>query len=185
MRLRTSLLALAVLTLAAACSPGGPTDAAAKADWDVPCPKDSGETTAADFEKFTLECLSDGEDHHLGALDDRPMVITLWASWCGPCRAEAPAFKEFHAKMEDKVNLIGVDTQDSAAAAKSFAEDAGWRFPSVIDTDGAVMKSQGITTLPATFFIGSDGKTAVTYNEGELTTEKLLRAAQKHLGVAP
>ena len=177
------LTAAAVLVLAAGCA--GDTTTGSSPSWDVGCEDRGGKTTAADFEEFTLACLADGKKHKLGELGDRPMVITLWATWCGPCRSEAPAFKQFQKKLGKKVTLMGVDTKDDETAARDFAAEAGWGFPSVVDDTGAVMKSQGITALPATFFIDADGKTVMTFNEGELTTKKLLRAADEQFGVTP
>lgn len=185
MRLRTLLLGAALSALTASCSSGGQAAGSADgaADWTVPCEPGGSGAAAADFEEFTLECLSGGEDYPLGRLDERPRVITLWATWCGPCRAEAPAFRKFHERLGDEIDVVGVDTQDDPKAARAFAAEAGWRFPSVVDPEGAVMRSAGISALPVTFFVDADGKTVATYNEGELTAEALEKAAARHFGV--
>lgn len=186
MRIRTLILGLAVAALTASCSSGGQaTDPEPDTAWKVPCDSPDIGAAATDFQDFTLECLSDGEDHALGVLGERPKVITLWATWCGPCRDEAPAFKEFHERFGDEVDLVGVDTQDDPGAGRSFAADAKWRFPSVSDPKGTVMRAQGITALPATFFIDTDGRTVATVNEGELTAEKLAGHVEKYFGVRP
>lgn len=189
MRSRVALLGLALAALTASCSSGVPaadtgTDSGGS-DWKVPCDQEQTSATAADFEEFTLECLSDGADYELGGLDDRPRVITVWAAWCGPCRNEAPAFKKFHERYGDQVELVGVDSQDDPKAGRAFAADAGWEFPSVIDSKGAVMRSRGVTTLPVTFFVDAKGKTVATFNETELTIKELEQAAAEHFGVRP
>ncbi|ADD40780.1 TlpA family protein disulfide reductase [Stackebrandtia nassauensis] len=184
MRLRTLLLGFTVAALTASCSSGGQTaDASQDVDWDVPCDESDIGTAAEDFKDFTLECLSNGKDHALGVLDERPTVITLWATWCGPCRKEAPEFRKFHEEYGDQVNLIGVDTQDDRSSGLAFAADAGWRFPSVSDPKGSVMRARGITALPATFLIDEKGTTVATYNDPGLTFEKLEKAALKHFEV--
>lgn len=186
MRPRTLLLGAAVAALTASCASGGQAaDPDHGTDWNVPCEQQTTEATAADFEEFTLDCLSGGDEYALGDLSGRPRVITLWASWCGPCREEAPAFRKFHERLGDRIDVVGVDTQDDPGKGRAFAADAEWRFPSVVDDEGAVMRSAGITALPVTFFVAADGETVATYNEGELTVEKLEQAATEHFGVTP
>lgn len=183
MRIRALLLAVAVLAVTAACGADEPVTE--ESPWRVACEQPKSTGTAPDFAEFTLACLSDETDYRLGDLDGRPRVITMWASWCGPCRAEAPAFKEFHERLGDQVDVVGVDTEDQPSKGRAFAADAGWKFPSVIDAKGAVMRAQGITKLPVTFFIDADGRTVATHNEGQLTIEKLEAAAERHFGVEP
>ena len=186
MRRLLSLAAAAVLLVAGCTSaprdPGAQT--AQTPDWSVPCPEPSGEAViAADFAGLTLPCLSGDAEVPVGAVDGKPLIITLWASWCRPCVKEMPAFQEFHEAYGDQVAVLGVDTQDTRDAGRYFAQDFGLGFPSVFDERAQVRLSQGLTALPATFFIDNSGETVAVFNEGELTTEELVDTAIEKFGL--
>lgn len=80
-----------------------------------------------------------------------PLVIAIWASWCPGCNAEAEAFRRFVEDHPD-VQAIGVNLQDTRAAARSFYERWGWTHPSVADPDGAISFSLGLQGTPTTLF---------------------------------
>ena len=64
-----------------------------------------------------------------------PVVVNQWASWCGPCRAEFPWFQNASAKYGKKVAFLGVDSQDSDDAAKTFLGEYPVPYPSYTDPD--------------------------------------------------
>jgi thiol-disulfide isomerase/thioredoxin len=105
----------------------------------------------------TLPCFAGGAPVRLDALK-RPAVFNLWASWCGPCRAELPVFQRFTDASGGSVEVLGVVTQDTRTAAAAFAEDVSVTFPSVFDADSTVQRS-GLTpvVLPVTLFVDADG----------------------------
>lgn len=152
-------------------------------DWSLDCGQPGGKV-AAKFD-VELECLSGDDPISLGATDGKPLVITLWASWCQPCREESPAFSELHDKVGEQVRIIGVDSRDKRDAGTSFASDFEMKYPSVYDPDGKIMRQNGISALPATFLINSDGKTVATYRNGDLTASDLLTAVDEHFEVKP
>lgn len=89
------------------------------------------------------------------SLDDyagKPVVINVWGSWCLGCIAEAEALRRF-AVDHPEVQVIGVDLQDTKAAAREFYERWRWRHPSVFDPDGAISFSLGLQGTPSTFFL--------------------------------
>ncbi len=106
-----------------------------------------------------------------------PIVLNFWASWCGPCRREIPAFAAF-AKAHPEVQVIGINYQDTIDDAKAFARQTGATWPSVID-DGAIGKAYQVPGLPATYLIDAQGQ-IVGRILGE-TTEAVLTAHVEQL----
>ncbi len=154
-----------------------------EATWSVSCPDAEKSGSATDFPSQDLPCLGGDDTYDVAALHSGPKLVTLWASWCKPCRDEAPAFEEFHKAMGDEVTVIGVDTQDAPERGRYFAQDFSWTFPSVVDENGSVMRSQGISALPATFLIDADGNTVTTFSSGNVTAQDLFDAAETELEV--
>ncbi|MGI9117865.1 MAG: TlpA family protein disulfide reductase [Gaiellales bacterium] len=112
----------------------------------------------------------DGRPFDLKDLAGTPVVLNFWASWCGPCRRELPAIAAF-AKAHPEVQVIGVDYQDSAKAARAFATQHGATWPSVID-DGPIGAAYKVPGLPSTFLIDRQGQ-LVGRLLGEVTEQSL------------
>ncbi len=114
-----------------------------------------------------------GETFDLGehvANDGRPVILNLWASWCGPCRAEMPAIDESAAKHPE-VAYIGVAVMDDEGSARDFAEEIGVSYNLAHD-DGSVEDGYPVLGLPATVFINGNGTIAKTHF-GIVTVESL------------
>jgi cytochrome c biogenesis protein CcmG/thiol:disulfide interchange protein DsbE len=97
-----------------------------------------------------------GSDDFLPSKDlaGQPVVINFWASWCVPCREEAPTLEQNWRKYKDQgVRFLGVNVQDSEDDARAFVEEFGITFPSVPDTDLKLWTKFGVRGLPETFFI--------------------------------
>ena len=108
---------------------------------------------------FTLETL-DGSQLTLSELRGSPVMLTLWASWCLPCRVEMPAIERVYQRhREDGLVVIGlnVTSQDSEAAARAFVQEFGLSFPIAIDRDGAASARYELMGLPSTYFIDRHG----------------------------
>ncbi len=111
------------------------------------------------------------------ALEDfrgKPVVINFWATWCNFCVKEMPHFEESFQQYGDEVHFLMVNVQESPDAAKSFMEKNGYSFPVYYDTNGSASGAFGVSGLPATFFIDSDGN-AVAQARGALSPEMLQR----------
>jgi cytochrome c biogenesis protein CcmG, thiol:disulfide interchange protein DsbE len=87
-----------------------------------------------------------------------PAVVNVWASWCGPCRFEFPYFQEAAAKYGDRVAFIGLDSEDSDAAAQTFLDELPLPYPSVTDPDGDARDEYELRGYPATAIYDSKGE---------------------------
>jgi thiol-disulfide isomerase/thioredoxin len=98
-------------------------------------------------------------EKRIAALQGYPVVANVWASWCGPCRFEFPTLQKLSARYGKRVAFIGVNSQDSSDAAKTFLEEAPVPYPSYIDPGRGLIESLGgIGGLPDTAFYDRDGK---------------------------
>jgi cytochrome c biogenesis protein CcmG, thiol:disulfide interchange protein DsbE len=87
-----------------------------------------------------------------------PVLITFWASWCGPYASEAPALERFSLTPSGRGRLVGVDWSDSLSGARSFIRRYTWTFSNLRDAEGTVGNDYRLTGLPTTFVVGSSGR---------------------------
>ncbi|GAA4514738.1 MULTISPECIES: TlpA family protein disulfide reductase [Nonomuraea] len=107
----------------------------------------------------------DGGTASLAAHKGKVVVINFWASWCAPCRAEAPVLKEVAAETKaGGVEFIGVDFKDRKADALAFERTEGTGYPSIYDQPGKVaLAFQGTVppaAIPSTLIIDKQGRIA-------------------------
>lgn len=125
---------------------------------------------------FTLKLLSGGEQGSRLALSDQQgqvVVLDFWASWCMPCRQQAPILERFAAThKDDKVTVIGVNTGDVEPAALDFVRTLGITYPTVFDEKGEVARAFHAEELPTLVVIDPKGKVVATaarvVREGQL-----------------
>ncbi len=100
----------------------------------------------------------EGTDFLLSEHWGSPIVLNFWASWCLPCRDEAPALRELWQEWsDDGLVVIGVNSQDGFDDAEAFIREFDVPYVNVIDTDGKASIDYGVVGLPVTLFIGKDG----------------------------
>jgi cytochrome c biogenesis protein CcmG/thiol:disulfide interchange protein DsbE len=139
---------------------------------------DAGFTSAADFSLPTL----DGRSVRLADYADRPVFLYFWASWCAPCRNEAPVIQQLWAQYRDAGYVfIGVNMLDSEDAARAFVDESGVTFPVLRDVAGDVYLEYGVYGLPEAFFLRPGLQVEEKYI-GAITTDVL---RQKLAAIGP
>lgn len=116
---------------------------------------------------FSAPLLSGGGPLELSDLRGRPVMLNFWASWCVPCKDEAPLLRQALRVYGDRVAFVGVDVKDARSDAIDFVRRTGLSYPHVRDEGGTIYSDYGLTGQPETFFIDADG-TIVEHVNGPL-----------------
>lgn len=107
---------------------------------------------------FTLVDL-DGESHRLSDYKGQGVFLNFWGTWCAPCKKEMPAMGRQYSIYKDQgVQILAVNIAESDLKVRSFAEQYGMIFPTLIDTTKSVMEAYNIKPLPTTLLINPEGK---------------------------
>lgn len=115
--------------------------------------------TEADPTAGALPVTDATEFERLLADSESPMVVNLWASWCIPCRSEAPLLRDAEARFGDDVRFIGVAVRDEQDGARAFIGEFGLAgFEHYFDRSGAVPAALGARGVPLTFFFKPGGE---------------------------
>ncbi len=127
-----------------------------------------GITTYAQGQRPQLPAVSgatlDGSNLALSSLQSHVVVLNVWASWCEPCRTESPALAKVAKQTAALgVRFVGIDEQDRADSARSFAASAGASYPHLIDPDGTMLASLRLVPragIPSTLVLDGTGLVA-------------------------
>ncbi len=111
----------------------------------------------------TLPVLGAEEDGSLADYEGKWVLVNVWASWCDPCRDEAPALEAFYRENRDRLEVLGIDTQgDSTQEALEFVEEFELTYPQLHDGSGDYAEGELKTTgVPESFLVAPDGTLAV------------------------
>lgn len=162
-----AVLAAAALLLAGCSASADSEDAAAEGagfvagDGSIVVLDEAQRTPAPDLVGTTL----DGEEFRLSDHRGEVVVLNVWASWCAPCRAEAPTLAAAAAELADRgVLFVGLDTRDSDASARAFIDRFDITYPNVIDRDGRLQllfsDSLPPQAIPSTLVVDRQGRVA-------------------------
>lgn len=122
---------------------------------------------------FTLERLD--RDGRLGIADLRgkAVVVNFWASWCVPCRDEAPVLQRTYERYRERgLVVLGVDVNDFREDARRFMRRYGLTYPVVYDGKGSTVGKWGVRGFPETFFVDRSGKLVGERIEGAVDIER-------------
>lgn len=111
----------------------------------------------------------------LAELRGKPAAVNFWASWCEPCRHEAPELERLWRSLHGRARLVGVDYTDGVVPARAFVHAYGLTYPNLRDPEGASGAGYGIVGLPDTAIIDSRGR-LVELLRGPQTRDGLLAA---------
>jgi thiol-disulfide isomerase/thioredoxin len=140
---------------------------------------------ASDLPAITLPCFGGGPDVDLSTLEG-PLIINIWAGWCGPCRKEMPVLQDFYERYGDQVPIIGVDYLDPQTdSAMDLVQQTGVTYPLLADPQQDLLGADPFPTLftpPMFAFVRADGSVTIL---GELvdSVEEMVGLVDKHLGV--
>jgi cytochrome c biogenesis protein CcmG, thiol:disulfide interchange protein DsbE len=119
---------------------------------------DEAASVGAHAPSFELTAL-DNKSYSLKSLQGKPVVLNFWASWCGPCKLEAPELVRIYEKYQEKVNVYAIDLtkNDSIPDAQAFAQKNKYTFPVLLDKEGAVADKYQVQAIPTSYFVNKDG----------------------------
>jgi cytochrome c biogenesis protein CcmG/thiol:disulfide interchange protein DsbE len=138
-----------------------------------------GESPAAPA--FDLELLDGSGRLELETLRGKAVVLNFWASWCIPCKKEAPLLEAAWQKWRSKgVVVVGVDANDFKSDARRFARRYELTYPLVHDGPGDLLDDYGLSAFPETFFVRPDGQLS-SWTQGELSAEEIDAGIRKAL----
>ncbi len=149
---------LLVVALLGGC--GGVTDVALEGDTPVPVEeRPIGTDIGHVAPLFSLPRLDEAGDITLEELRGNVVVVTFWASWCGPCRREIPALEGAWKKLRDKdAVILGVSVDDTAEKATGFLQMFPVTYPMVLDEGGGkVGEPWGARSIPMTVIVDKRG----------------------------
>jgi cytochrome c biogenesis protein CcmG, thiol:disulfide interchange protein DsbE len=129
---------------------------------------------------FTLNRIDKPGKLQLASLRGKVVVLNFWASWCYPCKQEAPTLAAAAKQYAGRVVVLGVDVNDFAGDARKFAHKYGLDYPIVHDNHNVTSPTYGLTGLPETFFIDRSGK-VVVHVAGQVNATEVQDGVQQAL----
>lgn len=120
----------------------------------------------------------DGSQLNTGALFGRPVLVNVWATWCGPCRREMPALSMLAHKMGPRLRVIAIDQGEDARVVNAYVKQFDVDFPIYLDREQRMGTMLHLVGLPSSFFVDQNGvvKDAV---DGEMTYQIMSDKAQR------
>jgi cytochrome c biogenesis protein CcmG/thiol:disulfide interchange protein DsbE len=114
----------------------------------------------------------------LNELRGRPVVLNFWASWCIPCRDEAPILNTSARSHRDGVVFVGIDVQDLRGDALAFLREFDVPYVSVRDRDDSTYRAYGLSGVPETYYLDADGR-IVAHTPGVISRSSLEAGIQQ------
>ncbi len=120
--------------------------------------KNQTQPTEGGAPEFTLTTFED-QQIKLSDLRGKVVMINFWASWCGPCRYEAPELQKTWEQYKDRgVVFLGIAYTDTERNAKAFLKEFGITYTNGLDLGTRISAKYRIQGVPETYFVGKDGQ---------------------------
>ena len=151
----------------------------------APCPAGGTAPGPTALRGISLECAGDGTMVDLApALAGRPVVLNLWAYWCGPCADELPALAEYQRRMGDQVTVLTVHQDENETAGLLRLAELGVRLPTLQDGRRLVAAALKVpNVMPATVVLASDGSVAEILPRPFTDADEIAAAVNPSIGV--
>ena len=124
---------------------------------------------------------ANGKEVKLSDFRGKPVVVNFWATWCGYCVKEMPAFEEVYQQLGSDIHFLMINVtdgvQETVDKASAFITDSGYTFPVYYDTQYSATRTYGAYSLPMTFFFDAEGY-AIAQARGAIDKETLLRGIE-------
>jgi thiol-disulfide isomerase/thioredoxin len=200
MRRALSALAVVAVLASAGCDAASvPAPGPARIDVDTPqlrqlkreagvepCEPGPAHAVEGGLPGVSLPCLGGGPDVDLASLRG-PLVVSLWASWCGPCRHELPILARFHEEYGDQVAVVGVDyTDPQTVSALRLVQDSDVTYPLLADPQSALSARAPFPVLkglPFLALVDADGRVVHQEFGGIRSEDQLVDLVREQLGV--
>jgi len=118
-----------------------------------------GEVKVGSYVRETTLHGFNGDKKKFSDYQGKPLIINVWASWCGPCRAEMDSLEQLSHRYNGKeFNVIGVSTDDHSHAAEAFIKQSGMTFDNFLDRKLLLENMLGANTIPLTILVDADGR---------------------------
>ena len=108
---------------------------------------------------FSVE-LASGGNFKLSENQGKVVLINIWATWCGPCVGEMPAFEKLNSEYGDELSIVCVNSMEDKGTVDSFIKENGYTFPIAYDEQGMMNSLYPTDGIPYTVIVGKDGKIA-------------------------
>lgn len=135
---------------------------------------------APDFSLPLVTNGSTGDRVRLSELKGTVVVLDFWATWCGPCRVQAPILDRIARRYPKKVTVLGVNVGEPAALARRYAQSKGLSYPILSDARGEAQRLYQADTLPTVVIIDRQG-TVVQLSRGLVQQSRLERVIKNLL----
>jgi thiol-disulfide isomerase/thioredoxin len=148
-----------------------------------PCPVGAGGPGPQPLRDVVVECAADGSDVDVGAaLAGRPVVLNLWAYWCGPCADELPALQEYQRRVGDAVEVVTVHQDENETAGLLRMAELGVRLPVLQDGRRSIAAALGVpNVMPATVVLRRDGSVAKVLPQSFTSADEVATAVDTAL----
>jgi thiol-disulfide isomerase/thioredoxin len=148
-----------------------------------PCPVGAGGPGPQRLRDVVVECAADGSDVDVGAaLAGRPVVLNLWAYWCGPCADELPALQEYQRRVGDAVEVVTVHQDENETAGLLRMAELGVRLPVLQDGRRSIAAALGVpNVMPATVVLRRDGSVAKVLPQSFTSADEVATAVDTAL----